>query len=312
MTSQPASSSADTVKAPDSTASPAQRKDAKDASTPEIKVKRSQRTFGVASWFTRGYDRVEVDDFFSRAQYAYEAAKVVPAGAAEATSSPSAAGATSTPAAAGPTNTPAAAATTPTAREAGVTPTPAVGTADVLPAKGDVKNKGGAKNKGDATNPSDAQNKAGAKRRPMTAEDVRRAAFTLRRRGYAVAEVDAALDRLEDALSVAEREALLAGNGEDALIEHLTSLAETLRGRLERPDGERFARGIRGWERTYDVREVDALCHRLSDYFAGVEEMSVDEVRRAAFRGRRGNLGYREPVVDAFLDRVVTVMSAVD
>lgn len=146
----------------------------------------------------------------------------------------------------------------------------------------------------------------------MVAEEVRTAAFTLKRGGYNVTEVDAALDRLEDALSHSERAILVTTEGEDALIDKLTSLAETLRGRLGRPDGERFARGVRGWERTYDVREVDALCHRLDGYFNLGEEMSVDDVRQAAFRGRRGNLGYREPVVDAFLDRVVTVMSAVD
>lgn len=146
----------------------------------------------------------------------------------------------------------------------------------------------------------------------MTADDVRTAAFTLKRGGYQVADVDAALDRLEDALATSERTRLVATRGEDALIQQLTGLAETLRGRLARPDGERFARGVRGWERTYDVREVDALCHRLEGYFSQGDEMAVDEVRRAAFRGRRGNLGYREPVVDAFLDRVVAVMSAVE
>ncbi len=146
----------------------------------------------------------------------------------------------------------------------------------------------------------------------MTAQEVRTTAFTLRRGGYAVGEVDAALDRLEDALSSAERTNLVVTKGEEALIQHLTATAETLRGRLNRPDGERFARGIRGWERTYDVREVDDLCRRLEAYFNEGEEMSVDDVRRAAFRARWGNLGYREPTVDAFLDRVVTVMSAVD
>lgn len=146
----------------------------------------------------------------------------------------------------------------------------------------------------------------------MSADDVRTAAFTLRRGGYNVTEVDAALDRLEDALSHAERTDLVKTGGEEALIERLTDLAESLQERLARPDGERFARGVRGWERTYDIREVDALCHRLDGYFNLGEELSVDDVRRSAFRSRWGNTGYREPVVDAFLDRVVTVMSAVD
>lgn len=207
------------------------------------KVAAKQQTFATASRFTKGYDRTEVDEFFTRARVAYTVARsALGAGAPEA--------------------------------------------ADVVPTGKDP-----------AT---------------MTAEDIRSVAFTLRRGGYVVADVDAALDRLEDTLARAERVTLVTAKGEDALVGHLTELAESLQGRLERPDGERFARGLRGWERTYDVREVDALCERLTSYFAGVEEMSVDDVRHAAFRGRWGNLGYREPVVDAFLDRAVTIMSAVD
>lgn len=146
----------------------------------------------------------------------------------------------------------------------------------------------------------------------LSSEQVRKAAFTLRRGGYQVAEVDAALDRLEDALAAGERARLVALNGDEALILDLRAKAETLVGRLRRPDGERFSRGLRGWERTYDVHEVDQLCHRLSGYFNHGEEMSADDVRHAVFRARRGNTGYREPEVDAFLDRAVSVMVVVD
>ncbi len=146
----------------------------------------------------------------------------------------------------------------------------------------------------------------------LTSDQVRAAAFTLRRGGYDAAEVDAALDRLEDALAAGERLRLLDSGGDEALISTLTQRATTLMGRLGRPDGQRFSRGLRGWERTYDVREVDELCHRLDGYFTHGEEMSADDVRHAVFRGRRGNTGYREPEVDAFLDRAVSVMVAVD
>lgn len=142
----------------------------------------------------------------------------------------------------------------------------------------------------------------------LTSQQVRTAAFTLRLGGYAPAEVDLALDRLEDALAGLERDAMVAQAGEDGLIDHLTAAARTLQGRLERPEGERFARGLRGWERTYDIAQVDALCDRLWRYFNEGAQMSPDEVRGALFTARRGNLGYREPQVDAFLDRVVAVM----
>ena len=77
-----------------------------------------------------------------------------------------------------------------------------------------------------------------------------------------------------------------------------------LRGRLQRPDGERFDRGT-GFGPAYDAADVDELCHRLLRYFDDGEPMSVDEVRRAVFRTRRGSRGYSEAQVDAFLDRVV-------
>ena len=47
----------------------------------------------------------------------------------------------------------------------------------------------------------------------MTAADVRRAAFPLVRRGYAIASVDAALGRIEDAFAAREREAALSDRG---------------------------------------------------------------------------------------------------
>lgn len=227
-----------------STSSPTEKRVSGLPPTRNQLTKQKNATFSLAARLIQGYDQTEVDEFFSRAQLAYESAVTRP--------------------------------------ETGARPA----TANVVPDKKDP-----------AT---------------MTAEDVRKAAFTLRRGGYVVTEVDAALDRLEDALAASQRTQLMAAQGEEAVLDELTRMAETLQGRIARPDGERFSRGIRGWERTYDIKEVDDLCHRLDGYFNYGEEMSVDEVRRAAFRSRRGNLGYREPVVDAFLDRVVTVMSAVD
>lgn len=144
----------------------------------------------------------------------------------------------------------------------------------------------------------------------LTAQDVRVVAFSLRRRGYVTADVDARLDLLEDALAAFERDRIVTEMGEEGLITELTDAARVLQGRLERPEGERFGKGLRGWERTYDVDQVDRLCDRLWSYFNEGSELDVDEVRRSVFKSRRGNLGYREPEVDAFLDRVVSVMVA--
>ena len=94
-------------------------------------------------------------------------------------------------------------------------------------------------------------------------------------------------------------------------MEELTRAASALRGRLERPAGERFNRVEKG-ELGYDTAEVDALCDRIHGYFTQGRAMSVDEVRRVLFRTRKGSAAYSEDQVDAFIDRVVEVMASVD
>jgi DivIVA domain-containing protein len=148
-------------------------------------------------------------------------------------------------------------------------------------------------------------------RASMTSRDVRQVGFDLVRGGYEVGQVDAALDRMEDAFARREKEGLRARLGESSAMDELTRRARSLRGRLTRPDGERFDRGT-GLGASYDVQDVDELCGRLLRYFEDGEPMSVDEVRRAVFRTRRGSRGYAEPQVDAYLDRVVEVMVAVE
>jgi DivIVA domain-containing protein len=154
--------------------------------------------------------------------------------------------------------------------------------------------------------------RTGVKDRPLRSWEVRTAAFGLVRAGYDVQEVDAALDRLEDAVASRERTRLVRDGGEDALLDELARRARTLQGRLDRPAGKRFGPPRSRFERGYDVGDVDALCDKLNSYFNDGEPMSADEVRRAVFRPRRGSGAYREPEVDAFLDRAVAIMVSVD
>jgi DivIVA domain-containing protein len=146
-------------------------------------------------------------------------------------------------------------------------------------------------------------------RAPVTSKDVRTAGFDLVRGGYEVTQVDSALDRLEDAFAVREHEALTDRLGAQGALDEVTRRARGLHGRLARPDGDRFDRG-NGLAPSYSTADVDSLCARLLHYFDNGEEMSVDDVRRAVFRTRRGSRGYAEAQVDAFLDRVVEVMVA--
>jgi DivIVA domain-containing protein len=144
----------------------------------------------------------------------------------------------------------------------------------------------------------------------LTAAEVRSAGFDLVRGGYDVDQVDQALDQLEDRLAAHERQDEQASLGERRFVSRITSQAQVLRARLARPHGDRFARGAT-WAPAYDVTDVDELCDLVADYFDGVQPLTVQALRSAVFRGRRGSRGYSEAAVDSFLDRVVAVMTQV-
>ncbi|WP_066286074.1 DivIVA domain-containing protein [Arthrobacter sp. B6] len=142
--------------------------------------------------------------------------------------------------------------------------------------------------------------------------DVRAVSFDPVKGGYSAAVVDAALDRLEDAFARRERDELIAASGEEAWLREIGNLSGILRGRLHRPDGERFRRPSKSKARSYNTADVDRLCRDLLGYLEEDKPLSVDNVRRAVFRPAVGKDGYEENQVDAFLDRVVELMAAID
>jgi DivIVA domain-containing protein len=146
---------------------------------------------------------------------------------------------------------------------------------------------------------------------PLTGRDVRSMAFDIVRGGYATAAVDAALDRLEAAFIARSRQEFVTEQGQRAWMEQLADGARTLYGRLTRPDGQKFAPARRG-QAAYDPADVDALCHRLVEYFDSGQPLTAQEVRSATFRRRSGTKGYAEGPVDAFCDRAVEVLLGVE
>ncbi|WP_058235527.1 DivIVA domain-containing protein [Devriesea agamarum] len=134
--------------------------------------------------------------------------------------------------------------------------------------------------------------------------------FATQRGGYDMSIVDEALDRLADAFALKQRDQAIAVGGEEAWVRELTLRAEKLTERLRRPAGQRFAPAREG-RRAYDRTDVDTLCDQLAEYFGAGLAMSVDDVRRAAFRRRKGPDGYDEAVVDVYLDHVADVMASV-
>lgn len=145
----------------------------------------------------------------------------------------------------------------------------------------------------------------------LSSHEVRAISFDPAKGGYEAHAVDAALDRLEDVFVQRERDKLIAAKGEDAWLLQIGKIAAVLRGRLHRSEGERFRRA-KGRAISYSTVDVDALCVELVKYFEEDMPLSVDVIRRAVFAPAKGDAGYDEAQVDAFLDRVVELMASID
>lgn len=135
---------------------------------------------------------------------------------------------------------------------------------------------------------------------PPTAAEIRRVGFELVHGGYDVHVVDAALDSLE------ERAVALQGRvaGRRGRVDTVGEV-EFLKGELAAPYMKRFPRAA-SLRRGYDVDQVDEFLDQVLATLDGAGSLTVDKVRTAAFRPRRG--GYEEDAVDDMLDRVVELM----
>jgi DivIVA domain-containing protein len=142
----------------------------------------------------------------------------------------------------------------------------------------------------------------------LSADDVRTASFPLVKDGYVVADVDAALGRVEDAFAARERERMVRAKGAGAWVEQAREDAQVILDHLARPRRHRFARtGVLTFG--YRVDEVDHVMDRIVRYLRDGEAVTVEQLRSAAFRMQRG--GYREEQVDALLDATIDVILAV-
>lgn len=142
----------------------------------------------------------------------------------------------------------------------------------------------------------------------LSAAELRRASFKLRKRGYEPRFVDAALDRLEEVFFQRERTAYMEEHGDEAWTHLTDSLRRDILGRLQRPSGDRFRRV--GWfAHGYSRTQVDAVLDQLQLAFTGDKRAATADVRGLRFHLQRG--GYEETQVDAFLDAVVEYFLAV-
>lgn len=169
---------------------------------------------------------------------------------------------------------------------------------------------------------------AGPEGSALSSRTVRDAVFDVVRGGYEPEEVDAALDRFEDAFAQWER----AGAADLPTREELTHARGLIRGRLGRADGHRF-RAPSGRRPGYRAADVDALCRDLRDWLdetgtgqrsfstslspssSGTAEPDdefedIATIRDARFTADRGADAYDAAQVDLFLDRVIEVLRA--
>ena len=144
----------------------------------------------------------------------------------------------------------------------------------------------------------------------LNAERVRTVAFPLTRNGYSTVEVDQALERLERACWQRKRASVVTTSGTDAWLMEAYESASTLYPRLNRPRGERFRAPVRG--RGYSRVEVDDLLDRLAKYFDGGHELVARDILSASFTMKGKSRAYDVNVVDAYLDRALSVLQAVE
>lgn len=138
-----------------------------------------------------------------------------------------------------------------------------------------------------------------------TSRTIRQTVFEAEAGGYDPAEVDQALDRVEDRFAELERRLYIQRYGQKTWDEVIEELRQLLLGRLQRPDGERFRRPSQGLVKGYFVKDVDALCRRLMEHFEGRQELLPGDIRSASFTAATGQMSYEETQVDAFLDRCI-------
>jgi len=143
----------------------------------------------------------------------------------------------------------------------------------------------------------------------MSSESIRTTSFAMEKGGYSTSHVDGALERLEDAFATRERDHAFAQPGGDAAwYASARSTAQVVLDRLDRPNGDKFAR-TGALTLGYETKDVDAFADRLIAYFQNGRSLSVEDVRTVAFRSAKR--GYNETQVDLLIDTVVKIMLAV-
>lgn len=136
-----------------------------------------------------------------------------------------------------------------------------------------------------------------------TSRTIRDKVFTPEAGGYTPQAVDSYLDQVEDRFAEVERRLYIERYGAELWQDSLEELWALLRGRLNRPDGERFRRPSHRRTKGYLTEDVDELCRLILRTVEHGETLLPQKIRSAAFRSAVGKNSYDETQVDAFMSR---------
>lgn len=159
----------------------------------------------------------------------------------------------------------------------------------------------------------------------LTQRDIGNVSFDLRKNGYIISQVDAALSRLALAVSDRYTSWQITQYGRQKWLEKATASQQALSIHGLRAQGERFAPG-RSRDPSYDRKQVDRLVDQLIAKTAGqlgiehdpvsdnknLEDITAARVSNVIFTQRRGKRGYDERQVDYFLVRAVELLQQME
>ena len=159
----------------------------------------------------------------------------------------------------------------------------------------------------------------------LTQRDIQSVSFDLTKDGYVIAQVDAALNRLERAVVDKQTAWEIAQHGRVTWKAQTENLYQQILEHVEREQGERFKPG-EAKQPSYDKKQVDRLTDQIVDKVAaslGVDGVTEDDVRDLAdlnavsvsnviFTQRKGKKGYDERQVDYFLNACVQLLSRIE
>ncbi len=159
----------------------------------------------------------------------------------------------------------------------------------------------------------------------LTQQDIQKASFKLTRGGYDIAQVDAALMRLERAVVDKQTTWEISQHGRVAWKAQTEDSYRQIARHASRAAGERFDEGAKG-EFSYDRKQVDALTDAIvnkcavelglknaEDYDAHeLDKITSEYVTGTVFTQRKGKKGYSECQVDYFLSVCIQLLSRLE